>query len=303
MTWKTLKISYSDLCNNAKNHEPFIDQWNEFSKIAKSMESSPPTGLKAIIESVQIIEKNISRDKIKILDHGSGRGVKAMYLAAIGYTNIYGINKERDFEFQNEILKKIFKIDEKRFISTDGKDVPFQDEMFDFIISSQVVEHLRDDEVQLYYSEEGRVLKRGGLAYHEVPHLFIPYESHSRLWFVHLLPFFLKPIFYGVFKSIEYKKNLLSKGLDYAKHFSGDAVRLRTPGFHRKMLVKNFGEYEDLTVSRLLQKSDFSSYDMNSPLGLRKKLQSIFMIPIIGKIFVMILKNMFMLQTLSKKTK
>jgi len=303
LTWKKLKISYYDLCNKAKNQEPFIDQWNEFSKIAKSMESSPPTGLKTIIESVQIIEKNISRDKIKILDHGSGGGFKAMYFAAIGYTNIYGIDVDYDFEYLNEILKKIFKIDEKRFISTDGKDVPFQDEMFDFIISSQVVEHLRDDEVHLYYSEEGRVLKKGGLAYHEVPHLFIPYESHSRLWFVHLFPFFLKPILYGIFKSIEYKKNLLSKGLEYAKWFSGDALRLRTPGFHRKMLVKSFGEFEDLTVSRLLQKSDFSSYDMDSPLGIRKVLQKIFLTPVIGKIFVMILKNMFMLQTLSKKIK
>ena len=31
---------------------------------------------------------------------------------------------------------------------------------FDFIISAQVLEHLTDEEVFLYYSEEGRVLKR-----------------------------------------------------------------------------------------------------------------------------------------------
>ena len=32
--------------------------------------------------------------------------------------------------------------------------------LFDFIISAQVLEHLTDEEVFLYYSEEGRVLKR-----------------------------------------------------------------------------------------------------------------------------------------------
>ena len=67
------------------------------------------------------------------------------------------------------------------------------------------------------------------------------------------------------------------------------------------MLLKYIGKYEDLTVSRLLRKSDFSSYDMDSPIGIRKIIHYMFMIPIIGKIFVFLLKNMFILQTLSKK--
>ena len=301
MTWIKLKQSYSLLCSKASNKESFTEEWKTYSKIARSMESSPPTALTTIQDILTNIEKNISRDKIKIFDHGCGSGFKCMYFAALGYKNIYGVNVNNDNEYLNKILKKIFKIDEKRFITTDGKDVPFQDEKFDFIISSQVVEHLTDDEVYLYYSEEGRILKKGGLAYHEVPHLFILYESHSRLWFIHLFPYFLKPLFYGIFKSIKHKKNLFSKGEYYAKHFSGEFLRLRTPGFHKKMLLKFIGEYEDLTVSRLLKKSDFSSYDMDSPLGIRKIIHYIFMTPIIGKIFVFILKNMFILQTLSKK--
>jgi SAM-dependent methyltransferase len=301
MSWKSLKLAYYNLCNKAKNHESFIDEWSEYSKIAKSLEFNPPTGLKAITEQLQKLSENLSKDNIVILDHGSGGGFKAMFCAALGYTNIYGIDVDLDFEYLNKILSEIFNISEQRFISTDGKEVPFEDDFFDFIISSQVVEHLRDDEVHLYYSEEGRVLKKGGLAYHEVPHLLIPYESHSRLWMIHLFPFFLKPLLYGVFKSIEYKKNLLPKGLHYAKHFSGDAVKLRMPGFHRKMLLNHFGEYEDLTIARLLENSDFSSYDMDSPLRLRKVLQYIFQIPVIGKIFANLLKNMFMLQTVSKK--
>ena len=301
MTWIKLKQSYKQLCSKARNKELFTEEWKTYSKIARSMESSPPTGLITIQDLLTNLEKNISRDKIKIFDHGCGSGFKSMYFAALGYKNIYGVNVNEDNEYLNEILKEIFKIDEKRFITTDGKIVPFQDEKFHFIISSQVVEHLTDDEVYLYYSEEGRILKKGGLAYHEVPHLFIPYESHSRIWFVHLFPYFLKPFFYGLFKSIEHKKNLFSKGRYYAKYYSGEFLRLRTPGFHKKMLLKFIGEYEDLTVSRLLKKSDFSSYDMDSPIGIRKIIHYMFMTPIIGKIFVFFLKNMFILQTLSKK--
>mgnify|MGYP006206485251 CR=1 FL=1 len=301
MTWIKLKQSYKALCLKVINKESFTEEWKTYSKVARSMESSPPTGLKMIQDILTNIEKNISRDKIKIFDHGCGGGFKSMYFAALGYRNVYGVNVNDDNMYLNDILKKIFKINEKRFIITDGKDVPFQDDKFDFIISSQVVEHLTDNEVVLYYSEEGRVLKKGGLAYHEVPHLFIPYESHSRLWFIHLFPYFLKPLFYGIFKSIQSKKNLFHKGEYYAKRFSGEFLRLRTPGFHKKMLLKYIGKYEDLTVSRMVQKSDFSSYDMDSPLGIRKIIHYIFITPIIGKIFVLILKNMFILQTLSKK--
>ena len=203
MTWIKLKQSYNALILKARNKESFTEEWKTYSKVARSMEPSPPTGLKAIQDILANIEKKISRDKIKIFDHGCGAGFKAMYFAAIGYKKIYGVDVNGDNSYLNDILKKIFKINEKRFITTDGKDVPFQDDKFDLIISSQVVEHLTDNEVVLYYSEEGRVLKKGGLAYHEVPHLFIPFESHSRLWFIHLFPYFLKPLFYGVF--ISYK--------------------------------------------------------------------------------------------------
>ena len=241
MTWIKLKKSYNELCTKAKEKKSFTEEWKVFAKVAISVEPSPPTALKTIQDILTNIEKKISRDKIKIFDHGCGGGFKAMYFAALGYKNIYGVNVNDDNEYLNDILKKIFKINEKRFITTDGKGVPFQDKKFDFIISSQVVEHLTDNEVSLYYSEEGRILKKGGLAYHEVPHLFMPYDSHARVWLVHLFPYFLKPLFYGIFKSIEYKKNLLSKGRHYAKHFSGEFLRLRTPSFHKKMLSKFIG--------------------------------------------------------------
>ena len=34
-----------------------------------------------------------------------------------------------------------------RFVKTQGKEVPFKSNFFDFIISSQVVEHLTNDEI------------------------------------------------------------------------------------------------------------------------------------------------------------
>ena len=103
------------------------------------------------------------------------------------------------FFFINKILKTKFRVSEVRFFKTEGKNVPFKNNFFDFIISAQVLEHLTDEEVFLYYSEEGRILKENGFAYHEVPHKYIPYESHSRLWLIHLFPYFCKPFLYGLF--------------------------------------------------------------------------------------------------------
>ena len=46
----------------------------------------------------------------------------------------------------------------------------------------------------------------------------------------------------------------------------------------KKMLLKHIGQYQDLTVKRLLEHTDFSAYDKDSPLMLRKIIQKLFSI-------------------------
>ena len=67
------------------------------------------------------------------------------------------------------------------------------------------------------------------------------------------------------------------------------------------MLLKYIGNYQDLTVKRLQKNIDFSSYDHDSPIRIRKIIQKLFHLPILGKIFILVFKNFFILQTLSKK--
>ena len=69
------------------------------------------------------------------------------------------------------------------------------------------------------------------------------------------------------------------------------------------MLIKNIGSLIDLTYDRLLREEDFSSYDNDSPIILRKFIQKLFIIPLLGKFLALICKNFFILQTLSKKVK
>ena len=67
------------------------------------------------------------------------------------------------------------------------------------------------------------------------------------------------------------------------------------------MILKNIGSYEDITINRLMKDIEFSSYDKDSPVMLRKIIQKVIMIPFIGKLFVIIFKNFFILQTISRK--
>ena len=69
------------------------------------------------------------------------------------------------------------------------------------------------------------------------------------------------------------------------------------------MLIKYIGSFKDLTYSRLLKEESFSSYDNDSPVILRKFIQKLFRIPLLGKYLAYICKNFFILQTLSKKAK
>ena len=195
MSWKKLKLQYRLILDKVLEKKNYKAEWEVFKKLALDIEKNPPIAVSEIHNALQSLEKNKKRKDIFIFDHGCGSALKTLYLAVLGYENIHGVNVNFNTDHINVIMKDKFKSTKKRFFTTDGKKVPFPDKYFDFIISAQVAEHLRDDEVMEYYSEEGRVLKKEGLAYHELPHKYIPYESHTRLWLIHLfyLPLLKSP--------------------------------------------------------------------------------------------------------------
>ena len=69
-----------------------------------------------------------------------------------------------------------------------GKKLPFQNSTFDLIFSQQVIEHLPPSNKIPFLLEERRVIKKDGIMYHQIPHRLVPYEAHTKTWFVHWLP-------------------------------------------------------------------------------------------------------------------
>ncbi len=93
------------------------------------------------------IEKKLSANPDwKILDVGCG----------------YNANKYANTVCDVQDLSKFYQ--DKNFIQLDGKKLPFQDNVFDFVIASHVMEHVED--VNFFIRELERVAKKG---YIELP--------------------------------------------------------------------------------------------------------------------------------------
>ncbi len=114
--------------------------------------------------------KNINK-KFTVLDLGCGLGKSLDYFLNLNKkAEWYGL----DIEDSPEV--KARKANNKKFISFNGIDIPFEDNFFDFIYCKQVLEHVRYPKELLF--EVQRVLKPGGYFIGSTSHLE-PYHSMS----------------------------------------------------------------------------------------------------------------------------
>jgi len=108
---------------------------------------------------INLLEKQINKTKqdIKILEVGSGTGWQAKKLKELGY-QVEAI----DLENSNYANNRVFDI-----TNYDGITIPFKDETFDVIFSSNVLEHV--PHIEKFQYEIQRVLKSDGIAIHVLP--------------------------------------------------------------------------------------------------------------------------------------
>jgi SAM-dependent methyltransferase len=99
-----------------------------------------------------------------VLELGSGTGIQLNAISKLAKSAV-GIDlKNGDYS--------IYRL--ANILDYDGKTIPFADSSFDVIFSSNVLEHLTDEET--LYREMARVLRPGGIAIHVVP------TSSWRFW-------------------------------------------------------------------------------------------------------------------------
>lgn len=124
-----------------------------------------------------------------------------------------------------------------KYVRGDGKDLPFENDRFDFVFSSAVLEHVGNRQNQQKLIQECvRVAKKHVII--TTPNRFYPIEFHSALPLVHWLP---KKIFFHCLK-------LLNK-----KELADENVLNLCSKKELKQMLKNIGlkEYEIHTSSFL----------------------------------------------------
>jgi ubiquinone/menaquinone biosynthesis C-methylase UbiE len=93
-----------------------------------------------------------------VLDDGCGAGYGTSFLANAQPSNAIGLDRSSEaISYANHTYKK----PQLSYLVSDGEKLPFKNELFDVVISSQVIEHV--PKYREYLSEIIRVLKNSGI--------------------------------------------------------------------------------------------------------------------------------------------
>ncbi|MBT5400725.1 class I SAM-dependent methyltransferase [bacterium] len=216
---------------------------------------------------IEYINKISNGNKnVRILDYGSGGGQLVAFLHLIGYTNISAVDiySEERVNGLNRLFSKA-KMRGIIFYSYDKITLPFENDQFDLIVSQQVIEHVSN--IEQYISECHRVLSRNGRALLDFPHKMVPFDTHTRMWFVHYFPIFIRKYFYDKYRDNERKQYF-------------NFLYLRTPFFYNSLFKRVFDKVEDFTVDRISEFRYKDHYEGNRKL--RGAIDKIFHLPIVG---------------------
>jgi ubiquinone/menaquinone biosynthesis C-methylase UbiE len=121
-----------------------------------------------------------------VLDMGCGSGASLVALSFLGAkaTGLENDSYGADLELA-KLRCSMYGIN-PNLTNSDALNTPFDDNTFDLVISTSVIEHIKD--YPSYLKEIYRILKKGGFAYIQTNNRFWPYDSHSRLSFFNWLP-------------------------------------------------------------------------------------------------------------------
>lgn len=119
-----------------------------------------------------------------MLDIGAGDGTISSHFSE--KNKVYCV----DIEDQRINKKAIFK-------KVNSTKLPFKNELFDIVISNQVIEHLQNQKEHL--TEIKRVLKKEGVCYLATPNKNFPVKPHYKIPLIHYLP---NKYFYGILKKL-----------------------------------------------------------------------------------------------------
>lgn len=264
--------------------------WSEFCVLV----NKPTEGHVPFIQILKVLNaqaEHAGKDNVAILDHGCNQAFSLLYLAARGFTNIYGVDlEESNCSKLNSFTRNILGLSGTRFYDFDGDIIPLADDSIDFVISQTVVEHVEPHLLENYYREASRVLVEGGKAYYDIPVRSNLYDSHTGLWLLHYFPRSIWLFLLGVLRGAERQ--------EWARRHLFLRSRSRLKGIAKKF----FGNVDDITFNRLIDAQTSDHFVGGGRLNkTRQALTKFFIIPFFGPLLAKVLVPFVMMSTLSTK--
>lgn len=167
-----------------------------------------------------------------ILDAGCGVGLYSLTLAKRGY-KVHGIDTDEEKINRAKKLAHSLNIDidTVSFDTTNLCQLPIKAETYDRIICSDVIEHIKDDDVAV--SELGRVLKKGGILVLSVPSV-MPLSKKMEDQFGHARPGYTKD---QLISLLERNGLKVEQCIGYCRAFGLLAWKLNRKCFWSKILT------------------------------------------------------------------
>ena len=165
----------------------------------------------------------------------------------------YSANQYANVICDTQDLKNFYK--DKKFIQLTEKKLPFENNEFDFVIASHVLEHVEDPD--FFLKEIQRISSKGG--YIEVPTKLednLVFENkNDHLWHIDF--------------DDDENKILISKKIDYFEPFLTVSTIKKLQKYFRTSLVLEL--YWENEINFTIIKSDQNNYEKISRLSILKK--------------------------------
>lgn len=171
------------------SHDQALPNFAEHAEDAKNHAIESPRAPQEYVQRYltrQVADRCSGRNTLRIIDIGCGRGDTVAWLRAQGW-DAYGIDISAEYIERGRRYLAGRGDDPARLqVMNDDLSYPFPDNMFDVVLSDQVIEHVAD--LDLFAAEVARISAPGARGLHIWDAKWRPVESHLRSPFVHWLP-------------------------------------------------------------------------------------------------------------------
>ena len=250
------------------------------------------------LNQANVLMKYTALTNKKVLEIGSGYGMNFIVWTKSFSIDGYGLEPDSvGFESSFKMSRKLVKyngIDELRIINAVGEAIPFADDLFDIVYSTNALEHTSDPLKVLY--EAIRVLKPGGILQIIYPNYHSYFDGHYNI--IH------PPIITNTFFQW-YVKNIFNRDPEFAKTLR---TELNVMWTKRSLdILKHTYEYEVLTLGKETFLQRITSLDFDTTgnlLKIKSLLEAIKILKLnilIGKMMILLSAWSPIILTLRKK--